>query len=450
MARSVIKIGGSNLKKPGDIARIASIVARYEEPPVIVVSAFYGITDAILARLGSGGDPAALADFYRGAIREAIPAGPYRDGAAAEIEARLQRLERYFLGIDYIGETPDSVHDALLSYGERLSSCLIAHALSAGGLEAAEFLPEDLGLRTDGEFGSATFDYAASRASVSAALSGGGLAVVPGFYGIDAKGRPTLFGRGGSDYSAAAIARCIGAASLDVYKDVDGFLSADPGAVPGARTVARLSYTEAAELSYFGAKILHPRTVEPLIEAGIPIRIFNVGKLAGPASPFTVIDASIEEGDSIVKCVSSIGNAAILRLEGPGVGFKHGILARVTGALDAAGINIRSVVTAQTAIDILLQDADLALAYDLAKSLHVAGVVEVMPMPGLSVVAAVGEGLLERSGIAARALGAVARKGINILVVTAGAARAAMYFIVRSADRDSAVEAIHGEFMAGR
>lgn len=447
MSRYVVKIGGSNLKRAMDVARVAQIARRYQNPPVFVVSAFYGITDRILARLGGSGEADSLSSSCRNLVEEAIPAGPHREAALAETERRLERLERYFLGVDYIGEVPRSVHDAALSYGERLSSCLITHALRHLGLAAEERLPEDIGLVTDGQFGQATFNLEASRDRVSSLLDGTKIAVVPGFYGIDGQGRPTLFGRGGTDYSAAAIASCLGAEALDVYKDVDGFLSADPGAVGGASTIARLSYTEAAELSYFGAKILHPRTVEPLIEAGIPIRIFNVDKLDEHPKPYTLVDGAVLEDPCVIKCVSSIGKAAILRLEGPGVGFKQGILARVTGALDGAGINIRSVMTAQTAIDLLLQEPDLGMAYDLVKGLHVAGVLEVKALGSLAVVAAVGEGLLDKPGIAARALGAVAKRGINIQVATAGAARAAMYFIVKEVDRAGTVAAIHGEFL---
>lgn len=447
MGRYVVKIGGSNLKGAKDLDRVANIARQYESAPVFVVSAFNGVTDRILRRLHSAGDVDALSSFYNELLAEAIPPGEHRDEAQKIIDARLERLERYFLGIDCIGELPRSVHDAVLSYGERLSSCLLTHALRQRGLDAVERLPEDLGLMTDGVFGQASFDLEASRENVARLLNDGRIAVVPGFYGIDDNGRPTLFGRGGSDYSASAIARCIDAEALDVYKDVDGFLSADPGTVKNPATITHLSYTEAAELSYFGAKILHPRTVEPLIEAGIPIRIFNVDKVEENPGPFTIVDSRIEENPSVIKCVSAISKAAILKLEGPGVGFKQGILAKVTGALDSAGINIRSVMTAQTAIDILLQDPDLGTAYNKVKDLHVSSVLEVQALGGLSVVAAVGEGILDKPGIAARALAAVAKRGINILVATLGAARAAMYFIVKEEDRAGTVDAIHNEFL---
>ena len=137
-------------------------------------------------------------------------------------------------------------------------------------------MPEDIGLATDGAFRNASVDFPSSEAAVADTLSEDRIYIVPGFYGISADGRINLLGRGGSDYSAAAIARCIEAEALDVWKDVNGYMSADPGLIPSARRIAALSYDEAAELSYFGAKILHPRTVEPLIEKNIPVRIFNI------------------------------------------------------------------------------------------------------------------------------------------------------------------------------
>ena len=167
------------------------------------------------------------------------------------------------MGIHYIGDIPDFIQDRILSYGEKLSSLLLTIILKYNGINADECLPEDMGLLTDGEFRNATIDFEGSIPNVEKALKEDKVYVVPGFYGISQEGKVTLLGRGGSDYSAAGIARCVRAESLDIWKDVNGYMTADPKMVDAPRRVRKLSYTEAAELSYFGAKILHPRTVEP-------------------------------------------------------------------------------------------------------------------------------------------------------------------------------------------
>lgn len=267
-------------------------------------------------------------------------------------------------------------------------------------------------------------------------------------------GKTTLFGRGGSDYSAASIARCIGAESLDVWKDVDGFLSADPGAVASPHTIAQLHYLEAAELSYFGAKILHPRTIEPLFDQAIPIRILNITRPDLGLHAFTIIDGERTVTHDVVKSVSSTDDVAILKLHGPGVGFKSGILAEVTSALDQGGINIKSVLTAQTAINVLLAREHLEAAYEILVSHHMAGVVEVSCNDAVAIVAVVGDGVLDASNagsaIASRALSAALAGGERLTLAAAGASEVAAYMLVDRNDRRLALSLIHTEFFGAK
>ncbi len=501
MRKIVVKFGGSNLRTAGDIDKVASIAQSYGRPLVIVVSAFYGITNSLIecvraakaenfggrgdvtrsaaqdgiqsgaqaadggVRAAFPGDPASASSlsFTRGLrklkrqiIDASIPDRAAREPVYAEVSARLDRLERYLLGIHYIGDVPDFLSDTILSYGERLSSLILAAALRSRGVDCEEILPEDLGLVTDGEFGNAGCDFAACEEPVAARLAPDRTFVVPGFYGIGPDGRATLFGRGGSDYSAAAIARCVGAESLDVWKDVGGFLSADPREVANPRRIAGLSYLEAAELSYFGAKILHPRTVEPLFDRNIPIRIMNVDAFApgGAIEACTTIDGTRHVAEGIVKAVSSSEDVGILKLHGPGVGFKHGILAKVTGKLDDRGINIKSVITAQTAINILVGRADLEKAFHAVRDHMVSGVVDVTMNDDAAIVAVVGEGILDESGIglgiAARSMKATSSAGIHVLVASAGASEVALYLLVALRDRARTVARIHEEFFGGK
>lgn len=464
MKKIVVKFGGSNLRRPQDIDRIVAVVQNYNRPLVLVVSAFYGITNALVACVQAAkegaGTAAALAESQNythtlRALKKEIVAANISDPARrasceAALALRLDQLDRYLTGIHCIADVPTFVNDAILSYGERLSSLLLTEVLLSRGIAAREALPEDIGLVTDGVFGNAACDFEASAASVAKALEGEGVIVVPGFYGVDKNGKSTLFGRGGSDYSAASIAACIAAESLDVWKDVDGFLSADPGTVSAPHTIAQLNYLEAAELSYFGAKILHPRTVEPLFDREIPIRILNITRPERGLQPYTIIDAQRRVTRDVVKSVTSTEDVAILKLHGPGVGFKPGILAQVTNTLDQHGINIKSVLTAQTAINLLVARDQLEAAYAALIEHHLAGVVEVSRNDAVAIVAVVGDGVLDASdvgsAIASRALSAALAGGVRVCLAAAGASEVAAYMLVQQDDRKLALQLIHAEF----
>jgi aspartokinase/homoserine dehydrogenase 1 len=464
MKKIVVKFGGSNLRRPQDIDRIVNVVQSYNRPLVLVVSAFFGITNALIAcvkaaKEGSG-TAVALAESQnytetlRALKKEIVEANisdpAHRARTEAALAVRLDQLDRYLTGIHCIGDVPTFVNDAILSYGERLSSLLLTEVLLSRGVKAREALPEDMGLITDGVFGNAACDFAVSAPQVAKALAGEGVIVVPGFYGVDQNGKATLFGRGGSDYSAASIAACIGAESLDVWKDVDGFLSADPGTVSAPRSIAQLNYLEAAELSYFGAKILHPRTVEPLFDRDIPIRILNITRPERGLQPFTIIDDQRRVTHDVVKSVTSTEDVAILKLHGPGVGFKPGILAQVTNTLDHHGINIKSVLTAQTAINLLVARDQLEAAYAALVEHHLAGVVEVSRNDAVAIVAVVGDGVLEASdvgsAIASRALSAAIAGGVRVCLAAAGASEVAAYMLVHQDDRKLALQLVHAEF----
>ena len=447
----VVKFGGSNLKNSSDIQKVVSIVRRYNRPLVIVVSAFYGITDVLTKGITDVLDDRdqvevlvnSLQELKSQTISESINHPEAQKAARLALGERLKKLEKYLKGIHYIGEIPDSVRDSILSYGERLSSLLLSLTLTSHGIDAEEALPEDIGLLTDGEFRNASVQYGRSAQQVATALSGETTYVVPGFYGISTEGKINLLGRGGSDYSAAAIARCIGAESLDVWKDVAGFQSADPKLVPGARPVHRLSYREAAELSYFGARILHPRTVEPLLTPNIPIRIFNVDDPDPVLRPVTVISHNGSGISGQARSVTYTDDFAILKINGPGVGLKAGILARVTAALDGAGINLKSVVTAQTAINLYLEEGDLDRAAAVVAKLDLASLTEITPLADVSIVALVGDDIADHPEIAERMLEALSAAKIPFSILSLGASQAAAYFVIPRSRRPEAVTVLH-------
>ncbi|MCW3806312.1 aspartate kinase [Plebeiibacterium marinum] len=454
MNKVVAKFGGSNLKKKEDILKLVQVIKAYNRPMVIVVSAFYGITNHLIKSLEEVKKDEShieklvvfLRDLKKEAILENFDDKQWQDKTMKEVEGRIRELSRYLTGIHYIGDVPEFVEDVILSYGERLSSLVLSNILQSKGINAEEALPEQMPLVTDGEFGNATVNYDVASSHVKERLKEDKIYVVPGFYGVSEEGKVTLLGRGGSDYSAAAIARCLEAESLDVWKDVDGFMSADPKLVRNPRRITHLSYAEAAELSYFGASILHPRTVEPLKEVVIPIHIGNIDAFNGTVQPRTVVHSDETVTEQIIKSVTYSDDFCILKLRGAGVGLKKGVLAKVTVALDRAGINIKSVITSQVVINILLSAKDIKRAYKAVEELELSAITELSATEKISTIAVVGEGLLDKPGVAGRLFTALAKKDINIRMIVSGASVVASYFMVANDDRDAAIEAIHQEF----
>lgn len=453
MKKIVVKFGGSNLKTKEDIQKIVSTVKLYNRPLVIVVSAFYGITNYLTdgIRTVRRDDTyitemiSYLKEMKRETIEDNIDNEEDKKEAYRLIRERLDQVERNLLGIHYIGDIPNFIEDRILSYGERLSSLLLALILKSKGIDAQEVLPEDMGLVTDGEFSNGTINFKISEKPVAQALSEDRIFIVPGFYGISEEGKVTLLGRGGSDYSAAGIARCVDAESLDIWKDVNGYMTADPKMVPFAGRVEVLSYTEAAELSYFGAKILHPRTVEPLEPLNIPIRIFNIDGPKDKLRALSVIGGTLDS-ESRPKSVTYSDDFSILKVNGPGVGIKPGILAKLTETLDREQINIKSVVTSQTAINFYLESADLSRAETSIKSIREQAIITVKGISDMSIVSLVGTGIVHEPEGAHRMLKALAEENIHTQIVSLGASDVAAYVVVKQEDKLKAVKAVHKEF----
>ena len=454
MPKTVVKFGGSNLKCKEDIGRVIQVVKNYGQPVVIVVSAFYGVTNYLIDSLERARHDEQVArkttnyllELKRETLELHIEDKNLINSILFDIGILLDELERYLHGIALTGDASPALEDHVLSFGERISAVFLAGILNNEGIETRVAFPESIGLITDGEFGAASVDFVKSTSKVREALIHDLFYVIPGFYGVSPEGKTTLFGRGGSDYSAAALARCIGAPSLDIWKDVNGFLSADPKTVTNPVQIQKLTYNEAAELAYFGAKILHPRTVEPLSAAHIPIKIFNIYGNPDVNTPLSLVSAEKVVTSGIVKSVTYSEDFGILKLKGSGVGAKPGILAKVTTALHLAGINISSVLTSQISINILIAKKDLSTAYAVVSAIELPVVGRVQIIEDIAVVAAVGNGIAENYGVAARIFTALAKNGINVLMSCSGASPIVSYFLVSVTDRIPSVRAIHYEF----
>jgi aspartate kinase len=453
--QKVMKFGGGCLRDADGFKRAADIILKEPVPPVVVVSAISGVTDALesgLARAvknenGVARTIRALKVQHENLIASLLPTRDIRAEVLIQFNHRLIRLEQLLRGAALIGEASPFTRAHVLSYGERWAAVLLAGVLKEHGADARALESERIGLATDDSPNEATADIPAFRRAVKGnALgleAGRFVPVITGFYGVASKRRIASFGRNGSDYSAAVIAAALHLPKLEIWKDVDGFMTADPKRVPGAKPVARLSFSEAAELSYFGAKVLHPRTLEPVARQNGVIRIRHFYR---PDRPGTEISGARTATETVLKSVTHNDRLAVLRVQGAGVGCKPGIIGTIGRSLADHGINIISVITAQTMINVLVAEKDAAVALRTLRAIRRGVITRVDAETGLSLVAAVGEGFSSHRGLAARVFTAVADAGVNVEMISSGASGVASYFLVRKADALPAVRAIHAEF----
>jgi aspartate kinase len=335
----------------------------------------------------------------------------------------------------------------IMTFGERLSVTLMGGALRGRGIDAVACMADEIGIVSDDQFGNATALMTPTRINLRKKLlpmiQGDRIVLVTGYFGVSHDGKVTTFGRGGSDYSAAVIAAATGAECLEVWKNVDGFMSADPAFVRDAATIPGLSYEEAAELSYFGAKILHPNTVDPLKEPGIPLVIRNTFH---PDREGTFITRRTNRTEYAVKSIACNRDVGVLKIHASELGAKPGVLGRIATHLSERGINIRSVITSQTCISLLLDRADMREGYREIKNLRPRLYRRLEKIDDMALVGIVGKGLGQRKGIAARVFTAVANSGVNIEMISMGPSRVAYYFMVKEQDLSRAVGAVHNSF----
>ena len=340
MKHAVVKLGGSVLGGSRDAAAILDIIDACDEPLVVVVSALKGVTDRLAAAADRGEGRASSAALLSSLREEHRALSEALGAPAAALEAATLKLDRILRRLSaLLGASDPGCRAETIATGERLSATCVALAFAALGRPAPVVEPRELGLVGRESPEGPSVDLAAAGPRIRAALLGLSDAVVPGFYGVDARGRHLLFGRGGSDYSAAVIAAGLGAGRCDLVKDVALFLTADPLVVPGARPVPALSYAEAEALAKGGAKILHHKTVEPLRAACIPLRI--IGR--DPSSGETRIGprSASREGARAIALASGPAGSARLTVACSGWAAKSAAL--VIGALETRGVTARAL-----------------------------------------------------------------------------------------------------------
>jgi aspartokinase/homoserine dehydrogenase 1 len=442
------KFGGSSVADADAFRRVAGIVEGLEGRVGIVVSAMGGMTDALLRLLvlAQAGDRAfedelsVIAGRYEATARALLDA-PEPVLAAFEAERRDLRSRLDALAA---GQPIPHTTQVVPVLGERWSSRLLAALLGGRRVDAAEIITV-----RKSELGP-TVLWAESQARFDARVdpSFEGVTVFPGFVARTAEGRPTTLGRNGSDYSAAILAALADAAELTIWTDVDGVLSADPRRVPEAKVIDALTYDEAMELAYFGAEVLHPKTLGPVVGRRIPVWVRNSRR---PERPGSRIGPG--PGTSDVKGVTSVGGLALLNLEGSGMVGVPGTARRLFAALEAAGISVTLISQASSEHSICAavqaSDAERAAAVvraAFARELGTGQLQRVEVTEEQSILAVVGAGMVGRPGIASRFFGSLGRAGINVRAIAQGSSEKNISAVVESADATRALRAVHSSF----
>jgi len=465
----VMKFGGTSVgdgQRIKEVARIVSEHVREHGPVAVVVSAMSGVTDALLraAHTAAAGDSqtyrevrAALSRQHQVAIQECLPDGPRRHVLSDEIETLLDWLTQLCRSIHILGELTPRGRDAVAALGERISVRLVAAAMREMGLPTEVVEATQL-IVTDDHFGHASplmpRTCEQTRQRLQPLLEEGVVPVVTGFIGATEEGVITTLGRGGSDYSAAIIGRCLEAEEIWIWTDVDGVMTADPRLVPEARTLPRISYAEAAELSHFGAKVLHPKTILPAVEVGIPIRVKNT---FNPTHPGTVIDATGEPSPMTVKGITAINGLSLITVEGRGMLGVPGVAGRLFSTVAAQGTSVLMIsqASSEQSICFLVKREEApsviaALEETFARELARRDIDRIWAQEPVSIIAVVGAGMKGTPGIAARVFGALADKGINVISIAQGSSEYNISLVVDDAAMGEAVRAIHQRFELGK
>ena len=447
-----MKFGGTCLGTEDALKRVAGVVKAEKEQKVVTVSAASGVTNALKEFVAAPKQEKEIDDFLLKLKLRHVELLPKRDGTARKealemIEKKVTKLDRLLYGVTYTEELTPRTYDLILSAGERLSTIVVAARLSHAGIDSAPMETDALGLVTNNEHFNAVAILSECEKNLGPplkkALDSGTVPVVTGFFGITQNGHVSTFGRSGTDYTASVLAYALKSGPVEIWKEVDGFMSADPKMVKKAFLIDRLSYEEAAELAYFGAQVLHPRAVQPARLRGIDVVIKN---LYDPKSPGTIIGNSKATRKDVIKSVSSVPKVATLKVYDTGAGYKSGFLSDITTCLTKAGINLFSATTSQTCVAVIIDESDAYAANRAVKSL-MGGVGESYGIEtGRALVCTVGEGLGSTKGVAARVFKAVASKDVNVELISAGASTVAYHFTVSQKDLKKTVVEIHKEF----
>ena len=451
----VMKFGGTSVGSAKSILGVKKIVESVQEPVIVVVSALSGVTDQLIntSKLAVQGDYTYEKGYNDIVSRhislvESVIANPSeRNEVLKHIVTLLDELGNIYKGVSLIGDLSVKTSDIIVSYGERLSSYIVTHLIEGARLaDARDFI------KTDRQYNKHIVNFEETNRLVREQLGGTPQrTVVPGFISCNVKtGEVSNLGRGGSDYTASIIAAALDASILEIWTDVDGFMTADPKVISNTYVIEELSYIEAMELSNFGAKVIYPPTIFPVYHQNIPIRIKNS---FNPQAPGTLITREKATEGKAIKGISSIDDTCLITVQGLGMVGVIGVNYRIFRTLSKAGISVFMVSQASsentTTFAVKHADADLAVQVLNEEFVHEIAQGEINDIKSekeLATVAIVGENMKRTPGIAGQLFGTLGRSGISVIACAQGASETNISFVIRSKFLRKALNSIHDSF----
>jgi aspartate kinase len=471
--RVVMKFGGRAVADGARIKTVAQLIKRFKTAEeerkgaetaeiVTVTSALSTVTDALLdnaKKAAQEGNTEKVKEFVE-ALRkkheltasEAISDENVLKRVKERINERFSEMEKALVGICLLGELTPRSQDYISSFGERLAAPILAGTLESLGLNAVPLTGGEAGIMTNEEYGNAQLLERAEqeiRARVIPLL-GTTIPVVTGFIGETWKGIITTLGRGGSDYTATIIGSAIDADEIWLWKETEGIMSADPKIVANARKIPYISYREAMELSYFGASVLHPRAIEPVMTKKIPIRVKNVFK---PDEAGTLIGEEAEQTKKAAKAITIIENTAIINITGTGVRSISEVAARVFSALAAQNVDIIMISqgSSELTISLVINSAQLERATESIQRINIGGTVvhDFTSDSDVCAMGVVGAGMAGTPGVAGKIFSALGKEGISVIMISQGSSEFNISFVVKKNSAHRAAQAIHDVFKMG-
>lgn len=450
----VLKFGGTSVGSAESIKQVKKIVESYIEPVVVVVSALGGMTDKLIetGRQAEKGETAYTASFdsicnrHRDIVRETVPEES-RTEVIRELDGLLEELGNIYRGVFLIGDLSPKTLDAIVSYGERMSSLILSRVI-----EGAVHYDSRTFIKTEKQFSKHIVNFEATNRLIGQTFSGNcRIALTGGFIASDFKtGDTTNLGRGGSDYTAAILASALKASCLEIWTDVDGFMTADPKVINTAYVIGHLSFTEAMELCNFGAKVIYPPTIYPVFHKNIPIRIKNT---FNPEAQGTTISANSDKEGKPIKGISSINDTSLITVSGLGMVGVIGVNYRIFKALAKAGISVFLVSQASSENNTSFavrnadtEDAIQTLTAEFAKEIEMGEINPIAAEKELATVAIVGENMKHTPGIAGKLFNTLGRNGINVIACAQGASETNISFVIGLKSLRKALNVIHDSF----
>ncbi|MFH0897572.1 MAG: aspartate kinase [Candidatus Bathyarchaeota archaeon] len=460
----VMKFGGTSIGDGEKIRHAAELIEdsiKLGNSLVIVVSAMAGVTNGLIeiTQKAVNGDHKIVTDFvemlvalHKEAVKGAIRKKIVVNQVLLEIDKLIKEFERVLMSVSYLREVTPRSQDYIFSFGEKLSTAIFRAALEDLGLKARDFTGGEAGIVTDEYFGEASplinMTTHQVRMRLEPLLERGEIPVVTGFVACTQNGITTTLGRGGSDYTATILGSALNVDEIWIWTDVDGLMTADPKIEPQAKTISVISYAEAMEMAYFGAKAMHPRALEPVIDRGIPVRIRNT---FSPSKEGTLLVRKQSAGKgTAAKSISVIRGVTLVTVSGAGMIGAPGVAAKVFGILGENRVNVLMISqsSSEANISFIILRRELERASNILElSLLGQGIAkEITSESNVCVIAIVGAGMKGTPGVAAKIFKAVAEEGINIRMIAQGSSELNISFVVTEDEGVNAVRKLHREF----